>query len=340
MKLNLASSNRKEQPKKESESIRHKMSSSRSLGYVFFLILSFLLWYIQSLDREITRTIRIPTLIDSLHTAEAKDFGLPNHIETSVSDKLVNHILLSFSNIAPIPLTLHEPKHSSPYIGVKRAELEEQIKSRVSTTAKILTISPDEIHIPFHKHVGKLLPLRLTHRPQVVQGFIDHNISFSPDSVMVYANTHVLDKLEDIQVGDFPEGELKTSQTFTLPIIYPKGVFGRHSTATVNVQVEELTEQRIEQLPIQARNVPEGVRMILLPSTASIRITILRKLNDSWSEHLRLYVDYNDLQNRSDTTLNSSNEHKLPLHLENLSPHELYSYTIDPSNIQYLKEKQ
>lgn len=340
MKLDLASSNRKEQPSKEGESIRHRVSSSRSLGYVFFLVLSFLLWYIQSLDREITRSIYIPLAIDSLNLPEAEGSDLPSHIEISVSDKLVNHILLSFSNSSPISLTLHEAKHASPYIGIKRTELEEQIKKRLSATAKLLSISPEEVHLPFHKHVSKLLPIKLSKRPRIVQGSIDHQISFSPDSVMVYASANIMNGLTEIKVDEFPKGDIRSSQTFTLPILYPKGVMGKYRTATVSVQVEELTEQRIEHLPIQVRNAPEDIRMILLPSTASLRLTILRKLNENWSEHLKLYVDYNDLKNKSDSSSEPAVEHKLPLHIENLSNHDIYSYTIEPSSIQYIQEKR
>lgn len=340
MKLNLASSNRKEQPKTEGESIRHRVSSSRSLGYVFFLVLSLILWYVQSLDQEVTRSIQIPLAIDSLNLPESERSEIPSHIEVSVSDKLINHILHRLTSIPPIPLTLHTPKQASPYLRLRRTELQELIQGRLSSTAKILSMSPDEVDISFHKRIGKLVPLVLSQRPNIDQGYMDQEVRLSPDSIMVYANAEVMGSIMSIAVGEFPKEKIKDSQTFSLPLLYPAGVMGKERTATVHVQVEELTEQTIEHLTIHTRNVPDDVRMILLPSTASLRLTIPRKLNESLSEHLSLYVDYNDIRDNAEVGTDSSVQHKLPLRLENVSNHKIYNYTIEPSHIQYILEKQ
>lgn len=311
---------------------KSRPSGSRSslLTFLFFLGLSFAFWFIQSMQGDFTRKVYIPVTYDSIPSSLVGSAELPRFIVVQVQDKGVEQFKYSFYGFTPIHISRVQTL-SADALALGRKELLEQVTSRLSTSAQVGSVTPHEVQVVLHRRASKVVPVALKAPVQVAAGYVAYPPSFTPDSVRIYGTEDVLARINKVYTRELKETGLKETITSKLSLTLPQGVASEINQVQVHIGVEAYVEHQFT-LPISVQGNRTGYRLLPLPSTATIKLTIPRsRYADLVDVDFALGVDFPE-QSRAATSK------MLPIKLIK-SPDWIKNYSIEPAEVQYVLEQ-
>lgn len=310
--------------------MRSSARRSSLLTFLFFLGLSFVFWFIQSMQGDFTRKVFIPVTYDSVPSSLMGTTELPRFIVAQVQDKGFEQLKYSLNGLKPI----HVPRAhtiSSESLTLGRKELLEQVSDRLSTSAQVTQVAPSEVNIVLHKRASKAVPIVLKGQIPVAPGYIAYAPQFAPSTIQLYGAQALLDKVSSVSAGPLDATSITQTLTSKLALDIPKGLVAETSQVQAHIRVEAYIEHQYT-LPIQVRNAKEGYRFLPLPGTAILKLTIPRSRYDELvNTDFMLAVDFPELS-RSGTSK------QLPVKLVKC-PDWVKNYSIEPAEVQYVLEQ-
>lgn len=318
-------------PKKQEERRYKAIRLAHFKGFVPFLLLAFVVWFLQSLQREITRPIYIPIALDSMgQMYQIEEDKVPSLLELQVRDKTVEHILYALEEIDTIRLSKLYDHEGYEYIGIGRKELGEFIAHLLSSTAQVVQKSLSEVKVPISKRVSKRIPVRISSQLYVDKGFVVSSVTPYPDSITVYGEQAILEPLKSIYTVDLRDTvkgqiiERDISLKFT-----DKRIYADVKKVRVKILVDELTERSFE-LPITVLGAPQGYELRVIPRTSTVLITVPR------SQYSSIHAD--SLQLVADYTKEVEETGEISLRLMERQDSKFVSVRISPNRVQVIKE--
>lgn len=304
---------------------------SSLLSFLFFLFISFAFWFVQSMQGDFTRKVYIPVVYDSIPSDLVPSSELPRYIVVQVEDTGFEQITYSIYGLSAIRVG-REGIQADPVLLMGSKELHDQVVARLSPTAYIGDMSPQEIRIPLLRRASKRLPIVAEFLPFPAPGYMAYPPVFTPDSITVYGSADLLAGLEYIATEDLEVEELKHTLTSKLQLELPSGVISEHMQVQMHIDVEEYTEHLFT-LPISVSGAGRGYRLLPLPSVAQLRITIPRsRYNELVDTDFELSVAFPRLE--GEHTTNKPLEVRLSKH-----PDWVKHYRIEPQAVQYVIER-
>ncbi|MDO4707333.1 MAG: hypothetical protein Q4A61_02765 [Porphyromonadaceae bacterium] len=314
---------------------KRRRRSSQTLTFVFFVALAFFFWVLQRMQSDVVRTLYIPLVVDSLCIHNQPIDSLPRFVEVEVLDKGFEHIRYTLDDLEPIHLGAIRDPHRGLCIGIDRRELAAALTQRLSPSAVILRQSVQELSIGLRARGRKRLPLQLEAVPIAALGFTTSSVSIEPDSITVYGDKSELQALGAILLPNI-YNDIKSSFEGIVSLKLAEGLQSDIRQVRLSIEVEELTEQSFT-LPIAIHGIPEGYRLMPLPSVATVLLTIPRSRYADLSEvDIELSATYTPAedwergQRASDRTL--------PVMISK-APEWIKRYSIKPERIQFVLEK-
>lgn len=306
---------------------RSRLRSSRFVKFLPFLLLAFVIWVQQTLQREIIRPLNIPIAYDSVEVAYGVQSKVPEVLELQIKDKGWEHILYSLRGLDTLQLRYLLDKQGLRYVGIESQDLSDAVAARLSREADVVQMSFSELRIPLYKRISKKLAVRLPAIPMSANGYTISRLSLSPDSVLVYGAEQQLIGLSGVETIAWGDSIVSTSTKRKLSLNLPEGLYSKTDAIDVELKLEELTQQSYT-LPIIVLNAPTGYKITTFPSTASVILTIPRSyFNRITEDNLRLTADYN-----------SRNEDgEMPVHLSK-RPSSVVQVRISTEVVQFIKE--
>ena len=315
-----------------------KRRRSRELFiFLVFVLLSATFWFVQSLQRRFTYTLHIPVVYDSIPPEVGMQTKLPEYIEVSLEDEGGHLLEYTTRGLAPIRLRLQRDHQVIAGFSLSASALSGEVRSRLATSARVISISPTSINATAYRRQRKVLPITLGSLPQVATGYAIGDIELTPAEITVFASGKALDTLTTILTAPFEEHMLKATTTTKVRLLLPDGVYASTNVVQVHVPVEQLTEQTFT-LPVEVTGAPEGFVLLPLPRVATIQLTLPRsRYKDIKPEELKIAVAYPDLV----TAGNASGEapRQLPITLVQ-KPDWLKHYRLTPDRVQYVIEER
>lgn len=332
MKLKLdEKKNRRESSRNGNEGIRSKRGRNLLL-FVAFLLLSSVFWLMRSLQENYKMRISVPVQYNELPASIGVSSDLPKSIEVDISDKGIRLLRYSLSSFEPIQIRATKQQLNRERLSISRQSLAELLRQQLEQSTQIVRIVPEEINISFYKKQKLVLPVKLLSKLEAEGGFYVSDPAISPTRVAVYGSRENLDKLKEILTDTLKRSALRESFVDTISLGKYPGLVFEPKFVTVQVDVEELTEQHFE-LDLKTVNVPVGELLRPLPSRVDLQLTIPRsRYNEIKAEDLELSVFY-PLSRDS-----LANQGALEVVLTK-KPDWLKHYKIVPSRVQYIVEK-
>lgn len=332
MKLDLGNLRPRHRSKKSANGSKRTRRSSQTLTFVFFVGLAFFFWVLQRMQGDLVRTLSIRVLTDSLSVGNQTADSLPQILEVDVQDKGFEHLRYTFGDFEPIQLRLYRGAHGGSYIGIDKKELTAELSDRLSSSAVIVRQSFSELSYRIMPRSSKSIPVHLSAIPNAGMGYTTASTRFTPDSIVVYGNRQQLDTISAIYLPNDYDG-LVESRSAYIQLNLPGGVHSDTKQIRLDIEVEQLTEQSFT-LPIVIHNVPEGYKLIPLPSTATVLLTIPRskysELNDADIELTAQYTPAEDWEREQGTSSRT-----LEVQLTK-APSWVKRYSIKPERIQFV----
>lgn len=315
--------------------IRYFMLSQRCREYLiflFFTLVSFGFWALQTLDEVFQTEFRIPIRLKNVPKDIVLTAELPEDMQVQVEDRgtvLLNYML--GRTFFPVVLDFQDYQAKGARVTISSDELQKKIASQLNVSTRLLSIRPDTLEFIYTRAKGKKIPVRMNGKIQPGRQYYISHFRFSPDSVMVYAPEEVLKTLDYASIAELDLDDVTDTLSQKVNFVPVKGAKFIPSVVDLSVFVDMYSEKTVE-VPVTGSDFPRGKVLRTFPSKVQVSFQVgLKRFKEVSAHDFQIGVSYHEvMQNKSD---------KLSLRLTRI-PAFVDHVRIVPSEVDYLIEQQ
>ncbi len=309
------------------------------LLFLIFLAISFILWFLLSLDEYYNTEIKIPVEFVNVPKNKFIKSGNARTVTLTVNGYGYDIVKYSMKNkISALRVNLNEVRlypvqknDSNDYYFLTK-DMILQLSSQLSPKIKIISVSPDTIFITFSQLISRHLPIipdvTITYAKQYIN---TSPIRIEPDKALVKGPSYIIDTLKYVKTEHIEITNLSHSIKQQIRVLAPPHVKVLPRTTTLIVNVEQYTEARLS-VQIKVINLPANYNLLLFPNKIWVRFNVgIKNYKKIRPEHFTAIVDYNDLK----TTPGD----KLPVKVIH-RPKNIYSFSYFPHEVEYILEEK
>jgi hypothetical protein len=307
--------------------------------FSFFLLLSFIFWYLNSLEKDIDYNIRYPVRYINLPKERVLSEDLPSRLELYLKGPGYSIIKLKLSgNRAPVILDVSSinyrrvPGSRTLSYYVVTSGLIPKIKNQLRAECDITTIKPDTLFFSFDKIITK--KVRVIPRVEVLtekQYFVKGNILIEPDTISITGPKRILDTIKTIRTRYKKLKGVNETVTRNFSLASSKEYSVSTKKVLLTIPVEQFTEAEFK-LPIRILNSPDSISIKIFPDAVTVKcqvaVTDYKKIGQM---PLEVFIDL------SKADLNSSE--KIPVGFRNIPPFVSF-LRASPGKVDFLIEKK
>lgn len=302
------------------------------LVFLFFLFVSAAFWLMETLNEDYESEISVPVEYLNLPENVVITSDVPEEIKARVSDKgftLLNYMLTQPATKVKINFLDYQEKGNS--VRITSTEIQKQLTKVFENSSKLVSFKPEGFEMVYTRGQAKRVPVRLKGNASAKQQYDITNVSFSPDTLTIYAPEDILDTIHVVFTAPISYHELTESVTFDTEMTRPRNVKFVPEKVKVTINVSQLTEKTVE-VPITTVNVPNGKIMRTFPS--KVKVTFQAALADFEkikAEEFTIHADYNNIGS-------DGNELCTPIVVR--YPSNIKHMGIWPKEVEYLVEDE
>ena len=303
------------------------------LIFLFFLFLSGIFWLMMTLNETYEQEICVPVRLAGVPTSVVVTTEPEDTVKVTVRDK--GYTLATYlygDRISAV--TVNFGTYANRQMGrgvVPAADLQRLVAQKLSASSKITGIKPDRLEFYFNYGQSKVVPVRLTGSVVPGKTFYLARTRITPDSVVIYANRHLLDSIRFVCTQPLHIVNFSDTVVRNVALANIKGVKMVPAHVRVALYPDVLTEEGME-VPVRAINMPEGKVLRTFPSKVRVRFSVgVSMFRNVRPEQFAVVVDYNDL------AANPSPKCKLQLRT---LPHGVRNAQLEIQQVDYLIEQQ
>ncbi len=303
------------------------------LIFLFFLALSGIFWLMMTLNETMEREYAIPVQLTGTPRNAVITGELPDTVHVTLRDKGFTLITYALGmNFRPLSFRFATYADDDKEQGViPAADVQRQIAAQLYSSTKLLQMKPTKFDFYFTYGSSKRVPVVFRGKITTSKSYYLAHTEFYPSMVTVYANKHLLDQVQSVEIEPFNLRNLSDTIHRTVRIQKVRGIKIVPQTVRLGVFPDVLTEETVD-VPIEAINMPANMVMRTFPSKVTVRFTVgaslFRTIKPS---QFKVVVDYNELiSNPSD---------KCTLQLRSV-PRSVSKARLDIQTVDYLLEQQ
>ena len=309
-----------------------RINDSREfLMFLFFLLISFVIWYLTTMDNvyemKYTLKLELKNLPETMIVTEP----LPKEMEVVLKDKgdkLVEY--KARGRYKSIQIDYGQYPSTAGRTAIYGSELNKLLSTGLASSTEIIYTSLDTLQYYVAEARGVKLPLRMQGKIVANRQYVIDRVSINPDTVTVYAAKQITDTMTAVYTPYVKLVELTDSVQQTLVLGgKERGIRYVPSEAQLNVSVSPYVTKSV-QVPIVGYMFPYGHQLKTFPSKATVTFRVsLEDFRKVTEEDFRIQVHYAQIRD------NASG--KVELRLANM-PDNITDVTIEPTEADYLVE--
>jgi YbbR domain-containing protein len=211
-------------------------------------------------------------------------------------------------------------------------ELQKIVYSRLFSSSKILSTKPDKLEFYYSYGTKKKVPVRWSGRVIPEELYFISRVEYSPDSVTIYASEEKLDSINMVYTEQLNYANFRDTLSVYCRLSKIKSVKMVPDHVQVNFFTDVLTEERIEGIPVQGINMPEGKTLRTFPAKVAVNfVTGVNVYRNLRPQDFTVVVDYNDIKKNL--------SEKCDIHLKNV-PSGISRARLETTQVDYLIESQ
>ena len=301
------------------------MDKGRSKFFLFFLLFSFILWFIAKFSKEYTEIVllemELKNVPETIILADQNPIKVEFTLKATGFQFLYYQLLANRLSISVQEANFKEDRASLP-IAAQFQNLQEQFLGKT----EIINYFPGVIEFDYQVQSTKKVKV-IPPQMKLAVGYALTSIQFEPDSILIIGPKNLIQEIKQIQPLYESKAPIKDSfETFLNISSEDKYTNLSANTVFMKVNVDRFTEAKY-QLPIEIINVPgEGV-FKFFPSKVSITFSApLNILSSISANDFQIGVDFKQLSNNNKSV-------KLSLFK---SPKGISNIRLEPKVVQYL----
>jgi hypothetical protein len=318
---------------------RGKIIDRDFLVFAFFLILSFVFWYLNGLSKEVESQVKYPVRYINPPKDRVLLGSLPAKLDLYLKGPGYSLLKLKLSGSrAPVVVDMSKlnyiiiPESRSYNYYVLTSTLRDGFHKQLRADFEILRIMPDTLAFSFDLLRSKKVPVLpdvevLTDKEFFVKG----GPVSAPDSVIISGPRPVIDTIKFVKTKKRRFSGVNQSFTRTLPLMASKEYTISEKRVSISVPVEQYTEARLE-LPVRILNLPDSIEIRLFPDVVSVHLLVAISDYKGISEsNISAIIDL--------SVVDLENSDKLPVIITNV-PSYANTVRYSPQEIDFIIEKK
>ena len=173
--------------------------SREILTFMFFLVISFIFWVLQSLNEDVESSFSLNVKYVNVPEKVVFTNKLPDEIDVRLRDKGTTLMGYLMERMPVIEIDFEQYKNNKGVFIVTSSQLSTLVRKQLKNTTTLLSVSPDSIPVYYTNNSGKKYKIRLIGSFSTVpQCVMNGEIKMSIDSATVYAPSSILKNIKEI----------------------------------------------------------------------------------------------------------------------------------------------
>ena len=307
--------------------------------FSFFLLLSFVFWYLNSLEKDIEYGLKYPVRFINLPEERVLAEDLPSKLELSLKGpgysilkiKLAGNRTPVILDIATINYRRVPGSRTLDYYLITTG-LIPRLKSQLKTECEITSIKPDTLFFSFDRIVTKRVEIIadvdiITEKQYLVRG----KIIVTPDTITITGPKRILDTIKSVKTRYKKLKGVNETITKSIPLYISKELEVSEKKVVLTIPVEQFTEAEIH-VPVKIINSPDSINIRIFPDVVTVKCLV------AISDYKKIEkIPIEVVLDLSKVDLNSSE--KIPVGFRNIPPF-VSSLRVTPAKVDFLIEKK
>lgn len=303
------------------------------LIFLFFLALSGAFWLSLTLNDTYEQEFAVPVAVVDVPKNAVLTSDEVDTVKMTIRDKGIFLISYYYGDyLKNIRIHFRSHSHNNGTGTIAAQELQKIVYSRLFSSSKILSTKPDKLEFYYSYGTKKKVPVRWSGRVIPEELYFISRVEYSPDSVTIYASEEKLDSINMVYTEQLNYAKFRDTLSVNCRLSKIKSVKMVPDHVQVNFFTDVLTEERIEGIPVQGINMPEGKTLRTFPAKVAVNfVTGVNVYRNLRPQDFTVVVDYNDIKNNP--------SEKCDIHLKDV-PSGISRARLETTQVDYLIESQ
>lgn len=303
------------------------------LIFLFFLALSGAFWLSLTLNDTYEQEFAVPVAVVDVPKNAVLTSDEVDTVKMTIRDKGIFLISYYYGDyLKNIRIHFRSHSHNNGTGTIAAQELQKIVYSRLFSSSKILSTKPDKLEFYYSYGTKKKVPVRWSGRVIPEELYFISRVEYSPDSVTIYASEEKLDSINMVYTEQLNYANFRDTLSVYCRLSKIKSVKMVPDHVQVNFFTDVLTEERIEGIPVQGINMPEGKTLRTFPAKVAVNfVTGVNVYRNLRPQDFTVVVDYNDIKKNP--------SEKCDIHLKDV-PSGISRARLETTQVDYLIESQ
>ena len=268
------------------------------LVFLFFLALSGTFWLSLTLNDVYEKEFAVPFAVTDIPKNAVLTSNDVDTVKITIRDKGI--FLLSYyygDKLKRISVNFRNYMRNNGTGLVSQQEMQKLIYQRLLSSSKIISVKPERLEFTYNYGAKKRVPVRWSGRVIPEELYFISRVEYRPDSVTIYASDEKLDSINTVYTEPLNYANFRDTLNVTCHLAKMKGVKIMPDHIKIRFLTDVLTEERIEGIPIQGINLPEGKVIRTFPSKVAVGfVTGINTYRNLTPKDFTVVVDYNEIK--------------------------------------------
>lgn len=309
----------------------HSQQGRNVMTFLVFVVISAVLWIVQSLNDEAQRDIRLRINLTHVPDSVTRISKMPEYINVNVRSRGTTLLRYLFQSSPAMNIDYRQVAVGDRII-LNDASLKAYFRQMLGGNAQIMGVNPDSIGIIFTRDPGTKLPVKVDANVMPGPQFaIIGKVRSLTDSVRLYSLNKSTGWMRAIMTEPIVLNDVTSSQTLKVALITPPNSRTVPDSVNVFIDVEPLVSKSRE-IEISPVNVPPGYNLVLSPRQVEVYYMVPMSIYKSADRdpNFTIEADFNDIS----TTGDSKVEIKLTK-----TPRDFVDVFLSTDSVSYIIER-
>lgn len=300
--------------------------------FLFFLLLSAIVWLVLTLNETYEKEVKIPATITNIPKNVVLTSPTTDTLRVTIRDK--GWILLSYLYGERKPQMSINFKNYDRGNGagiVSASDIKRLTDQQLESSSKITATKPDKLEFFYNNGERKRVPVRWTGRVIPEQLYFISHVAYHPDSVDVYASNEKLDSILFVNSEPLNYVGFRDTLSIHCKLSHPTDVKVIPENVRIDFFTDVLTEESIT-VPVKCLNLPEGMVLRTFPAKVKVSfVTGVSEIKNLRPADFVVIADYLEIQ--------QTKAEKCNIYLTKV-PHGVSRAKLTVNKIDYLIEEE
>ena len=268
------------------------------LVFLFFLALSGIFWLLLTLNETYEKEYAVPVSITNIPKNAVLTSEETDTVRVTIRDKGYTLMTYLYGDIInKLNMNFHNYSHNNGTGIVTSQDIQKQLYLQLASGSRITSVKPEKLEFFYNYGAKKKVPVRWSGRVIPEELYFISRVSYSPDSVLIYASDQKLDSINMVYTEQLNYANFRDTLRVACELSKIKGVKMVPDKINVSFFTDVLTEEYIEGIPVKGINMPEGKVLRTFPAKVKVSfVTGVNVYRNLKREDFTVVADYRDIE--------------------------------------------